>query len=108
MHRLTRQHDTPFGAQLTEQGVRFRLWAPGREQVALYLEGEQHAPLLPMTAEGDGWFGLTVPHLGAGASITLRNGTTTFITRSTYCAAARQVAITPTMPARRCAICGAA
>ena len=56
----------PFGARLTDQGVNFRLWAPGCERVALCLEGEQHEPALPMTAEGEGWFGLIVPHVGAG------------------------------------------
>ena len=43
-----------FGARLRpEGGARFRLWAPGRSEVALEVEG--HAPL-PMRAVGDGWF----------------------------------------------------
>jgi maltooligosyltrehalose trehalohydrolase len=35
--------------------VRFRLWAPGREQVRLELDG---APAAAMTAVGEGWFSL--------------------------------------------------
>lgn len=61
-----RRHDMPFGAQMGEDGVRFRLWAPGCAQVALCIEDEQHAPRLPMPAVGDGWFELTVPHIGPG------------------------------------------
>jgi maltooligosyltrehalose trehalohydrolase len=60
----TRRHDMPFGAQLTEQGVRFRLWAPGCEQVGLCLEGQR--PALPMQAVNDGWFERTVPEAGPG------------------------------------------
>jgi len=56
----------PFGAQMAEEGVRFRLWAPGSPQVALCLEGEPHEQVLPMTKLADGWFELTVPRAGAG------------------------------------------
>ena len=56
----------PFGAQITEQGVRFRLWAPGCDQVSLCLEGVQHEPVLPMLPTGDAWFELTVPNVGSG------------------------------------------
>ena len=38
---------------LHEGRVRFRLWAPGCEQVRLELDG---APAAPMTAIGNGWF----------------------------------------------------
>lgn len=56
----------PFGAQIATEGVRFRLWAPGCKQAALCLEGEKHEPTLAMLAQGDGWFELTVPHVGPG------------------------------------------
>lgn len=56
----------PFGAQITAQGVCFRLWAPGCEQVGLCISDEQHEPALPMAACGDGWFELIVSHAGAG------------------------------------------
>ena len=52
----------PFGAELTDDGrVRFRLWAPNAERVALGLD-DSAAPgcppnhLLDMAAIGDGWF----------------------------------------------------
>ncbi|MDQ3186120.1 MAG: malto-oligosyltrehalose trehalohydrolase [Pseudomonadota bacterium] len=64
----------PFGAQIMEQGVRFRLWAPGCEQVALCIaqhEVARHEPgrqelVLPMDVCGGGWFELTAPDVGAG------------------------------------------
>ena len=46
----------PFGAELTEAGVRFRLWAPDADSVALHLEDERE---LPMQPECDGWYDLT-------------------------------------------------
>jgi len=53
----------PFGTQMTAEGVRFRLWAPGCAQVALCLESEQREP---MQARGDGWFELTAPDAACG------------------------------------------
>jgi len=51
-------HSMPFGAEVVADGqVRFRLWAPSREAVALVLEDEQQA--LPMDRLEDGFFGLT-------------------------------------------------
>jgi maltooligosyltrehalose trehalohydrolase len=57
----------PFGAQITAQGIRFRLWAPGCEQVVLCLEGGRHEPRLVMTPLADGWFELTVPQVAPGS-----------------------------------------
>jgi 1,4-alpha-glucan branching enzyme/maltooligosyltrehalose trehalohydrolase len=56
----------PFGAQLTPQGVRFRLWAPGCHQVNLCLGDGAHEAVLPMAAAGDDWFELNVPGAGPG------------------------------------------
>jgi 1,4-alpha-glucan branching enzyme/maltooligosyltrehalose trehalohydrolase len=58
----------PYGAQLTEQGVRFRLWAPDCEQVALCIgrQGPRHELVLPMEARGGGWFELITSRAGAG------------------------------------------
>ena len=56
----------PYGAQITQQGVRFRLWAPGCEQVALCVADEPHEQVLPMDACGNGWFDLATPRAGAG------------------------------------------
>ncbi|MGH8514293.1 MAG: alpha-amylase family glycosyl hydrolase, partial [Gammaproteobacteria bacterium] len=41
-----------FGAQLTEPGVRFRLWAPAAREVELVLEKKS----LSMERRADGWF----------------------------------------------------
>jgi 1,4-alpha-glucan branching enzyme/maltooligosyltrehalose trehalohydrolase len=56
----------PFGAQLTPQGARFRLWAPGCHQVNLCLGDGAHEAVLPMAAAGDDWFELNVPGAGPG------------------------------------------
>jgi 1,4-alpha-glucan branching enzyme/maltooligosyltrehalose trehalohydrolase len=56
----------PFGAQITPEGVRFRLWAPDCERVELCLEDAVHPQVLPMSGRGDGWFELTVAEAGAG------------------------------------------
>jgi 1,4-alpha-glucan branching enzyme/maltooligosyltrehalose trehalohydrolase len=62
----TRHHEMPFGAQLTPQGVRFRLWAPGCDAVGLCIGHAQDAPALPMAACGDGWFERAVAEARAG------------------------------------------
>src|SRR5688572_26654639 len=41
-----------WGPELTPDGARFRLWAPGQRSVRLRLEGRDH----PMRGVGDGWF----------------------------------------------------
>lgn len=57
----------PFGTRIvSEDGVVFRLWAPGAQEVDLCLtagSGAMHT--LPMTAGPDGWF--TLHHHGARA-----------------------------------------
>jgi 1,4-alpha-glucan branching enzyme/maltooligosyltrehalose trehalohydrolase len=65
-HVQTRRHEMPFGAQLTPEGVRFRVWAPGCDAVGLCIEDAQYAPALPMTACGDGWFERVVAEARAG------------------------------------------
>ncbi len=52
---MKRVHAMPFGAEMQDDGVRFRLWAPGAEQVALCLDERE----LPMQAESEGWFQLS-------------------------------------------------
>jgi maltooligosyltrehalose trehalohydrolase len=63
---MKRAHEMPFGClPLPGGGVRFRLWAPGAEQVALRLEdaGTLHAML---RAEA-GWWRLDCAHASAGS-----------------------------------------
>ncbi len=52
------EHPLPFGAAILPDGqVRFRLWAPGQEEVQLELEG---SPPAPMKRRAEGWFDATV------------------------------------------------
>jgi maltooligosyltrehalose trehalohydrolase len=41
---MRRHHELPFGAELTSDGVRFRLWAPRAKQVAVSLEDAETSP----------------------------------------------------------------
>jgi maltooligosyltrehalose trehalohydrolase len=51
-----------FGANVTADGVAFRLWAPAARQVDLLLDQPR-----PMRRDNDGWFSLDVAGLTAGA-----------------------------------------
>ena len=64
-------HEMPFGAAVDAAGgVRFALWAPGAERVALELldraTPERAAAVLPLQRDADGWHRLVVEHAGAG------------------------------------------
>lgn len=62
---FSHSHDMPFGAQLLPDGrVRFRLWAPARDAVAVWLE--EGATALAMTPQGDGWFELVTDRAKPG------------------------------------------
>jgi len=63
---MRRHHELPFGAELTGDGVRFRLWAPRAREVELLLEKTGSIPL-PMLAEPDGWFSLTTREARPGS-----------------------------------------
>jgi maltooligosyltrehalose trehalohydrolase len=52
---------TRFGAELTETGVIFRLWAPAANSVDLVLDHPR-----PMRARPGGWYELAVAEAGAG------------------------------------------
>ena len=62
----------PFGATLVEEGVRFRLWAPGAKSVVLllYAEGTPHAQ--EMTPQPEGWYELTTNAAHAGTRYKFR------------------------------------
>ena len=53
-----------LGAQVTTAGVRFRVWAPSANSVTLVLQ-DHHSPEPALEPEGDGYFSITVPGLGA-------------------------------------------
>ncbi len=61
---VSRAHAMPFGAEIrTDGGVRFRLWAPSAEHVALVQDGRDP---IAMRALADGWHEIVVPDAGAG------------------------------------------
>jgi maltooligosyltrehalose trehalohydrolase len=51
-------HRMPFGAEVVEDGVRFRLWAPAAKRVQLVLEAGADAVNIDMGGPADGWFEL--------------------------------------------------
>jgi maltooligosyltrehalose trehalohydrolase len=53
--KALRKHAMPFGAELLDSAVRFRLWAPGAQRVEVSIEGSVY----PMKKSPDGWFELT-------------------------------------------------
>jgi maltooligosyltrehalose trehalohydrolase len=64
------QHDMPFGAAITEDGVRFSLWAPTAEDVAVVVDGQVHA----MDDAEDGWRHAVVTGARAGSRYQYRIG----------------------------------
>jgi 1,4-alpha-glucan branching enzyme len=62
-------HAMPFGAELCDGGVRFRLWAPAAKRVEVVLERTpaEAAGALPMSARSDGFHELTTEHASAGS-----------------------------------------
>jgi maltooligosyltrehalose trehalohydrolase len=57
----------PFGANVVDGGVEFRVWAPASRSVDVVIYGPDAEALHPLAAEGEGWFAATVPGAGAGA-----------------------------------------
>ena len=63
----TRVHPMRFGAEVLDDGrIRFHLWAPGANQVELWLGGLAEEITLPMAKEEDGWFGLVTELASVG------------------------------------------
>lgn len=54
----------PIGAEFSNDGVDFRVWAPDHTQVNLILEATQEE--IPLKKEQDGYFSLFIPHLKKG------------------------------------------
>ena len=57
----------PFGANLREEGVEFRVWAPAHESVDVVLYGPAAEEVRPLHPVGAGWFAGEVEGIGAGA-----------------------------------------
>jgi malto-oligosyltrehalose trehalohydrolase len=60
---VSRAHRMPFGAELREDGVRFRLWAPSHAEIGLELDG---AAPVAMRREAGGWHELVTGGARAG------------------------------------------
>jgi malto-oligosyltrehalose trehalohydrolase len=52
----------PFGAELTDEGVRFAIWAPGAHAARVHIGDDA----VPMTPDGGGFFRCTTDRAGAG------------------------------------------
>ena len=63
------RHESLLGAQLEAEGVRFRVWAPAAQAVAVTLEhpGGMPSTPTPLAPEGNGYFSAFLPCLTAGA-----------------------------------------
>ncbi len=60
---MRRAHTMAFGAQVTDDGVRFALWAPTARDVILQLDGADH----PLSQGEGGWRHATVAGVAGGA-----------------------------------------
>jgi maltooligosyltrehalose trehalohydrolase len=60
---MRRSHAMPFGAEVTDEGVRFSLWAPTAREVALVLDGAESA----LASDSSGWYRRTVSEARAGS-----------------------------------------
>jgi maltooligosyltrehalose trehalohydrolase len=71
----SRRRRLPIGAEVHDDGVDFRVWAPAVKGVELLLEAGPGSPSAhKLASEGDGYFSGTVPRAGAGARYRLRPG----------------------------------
>src|SRR5271154_1279953 len=60
---VRRRHDMQFGAEVRDDGTRFRLWAPAARSVDIRLT----ETLVPMSPLARGWYEAFVPGVGDGA-----------------------------------------
>ncbi len=59
-------HEMAFGAQITAEGVRFRLWAPDCDSVTLCLSGRGGDREIAIARRADGWCEAVIADAGAG------------------------------------------
>ncbi|HEX6911497.1 MAG TPA: malto-oligosyltrehalose trehalohydrolase [Longimicrobium sp.] len=57
----------PLGANVVDDGVEFRVWAPASRRVDVIVYGPDAQAVHPLDAQADGWFRGVVPGIGAGA-----------------------------------------
>jgi malto-oligosyltrehalose trehalohydrolase len=63
---MNRRHKLPFGAEIADSGIAFRLWAPSAKDISLRLEDGDRAEFA-MVAEDSGWFSLVTDRAWPGA-----------------------------------------
>ncbi len=63
MKHVRYAHAMPFGAEVRDDGVAFRLWAPSREAAAAIVDGATYA----LEPRADGWFERSVRGARAGS-----------------------------------------
>ena len=68
----TQSRRFPIGAELTEQGASFRVWAPRRSAVTVVGESGGSKFEQPLDREKEGYFSAVVPHVKAGATYQFR------------------------------------
>jgi len=62
---IQRRREMPFGPQVRDDGVNFRLWAPKLDRVDLkVVDGDR---TLPMHAASDGWYEVTTSEVAPGS-----------------------------------------
>jgi maltooligosyltrehalose trehalohydrolase len=61
---VARVHPMPHGAELHENGVRFRLWAPGQERISIVIDDREP---VHMAKEPEGWHELITVGAGPGS-----------------------------------------
>src|SRR5580704_4536905 len=64
---LCRSHQMPFGAELTSDGVRYRVWAPAAQRMEVMLQADGAERALAMQALPGGWFELLSREAHAGS-----------------------------------------
>ena len=70
---MKRRHNMPFGAECRSDGtVRFRLWAPGADQVELYFAQSNSSRPLSLDRRDDGWFELVTAAAQPGTQYRFR------------------------------------
>ncbi|WP_077729300.1 malto-oligosyltrehalose trehalohydrolase [Methylocaldum sp. 14B] len=62
----------PFGTEITEDGVRFRFWAPQTKSVDLILGTDERERRLTMQQRADGWFEVMTTEAAAGSRYRFR------------------------------------
>jgi maltooligosyltrehalose trehalohydrolase len=64
----SRRRRRPIGAEIVDEGVDFRVWAPDHRDVHVVIGGEEH----PLASEGGGYFRGVVDGAGAGTRYRFR------------------------------------